>query len=79
MSTQVKVGPVEVVCGANNQVLELGEEERLTVGDVRTRLADVMNIAPNALAVIGDTTVADDRVLTPGETLQFIKQSGTKG
>lgn len=79
MSTQVKVGPVEIVCGANHQVLELGEDEHLTVGDVRTRLADVMNIAPSALAVIGDTTIPDDRVLTPGETLQFIRQSGTKG
>ena len=79
MVTQAKFGPVEVVCGANNQVLELSEDERLTVGDVRTRLSDVMNIAPTALAVIGETTVADDHVLTPGETLQFIKQSGTKG
>lgn len=79
MSTNVNAGAVEVVSGANAQELVLGEGERLTVGEVRTRLADVLNVAPNALAVIGDSTVADDHVLVPGEKLQFIKQSGTKG
>lgn len=73
------LGPVEVKCGANRQVLELGDDERLTVGDVRTRLGDVMNIAPNALAIIGDKQVDDTHVLTRGEELQFVKPSATKG
>ncbi len=79
--TNVKktTGPVEVLCGANSQMVELGEGEQLTVGSIRSRLSDVLNIAPNALAVIGDATVEDDRTLAPFETLQFIKQSGTKG
>ncbi|MFA6529207.1 MAG: hypothetical protein WCT46_06775 [Candidatus Gracilibacteria bacterium] len=70
---------ITVQCGANNQPVQLVENEELTVGDVRDRLADVLNIAPTALAVIGDETVDDDRVLVAGETLQFIKQSGSKG
>lgn len=70
---------VQIQCGANSQTLNLGEGEILKVGDVRSRLGDVLNIAPTMLAVIGDETVDDDRVLKAGETLQFIKQSGTKG
>ena len=77
--TQVTTGPVEVLCGANQQMVGLGEGEQLTVGDIRNQLTDVLNIAPNALAVIGDSTVGEDRVLAPYETLQFIKQSGEKG
>lgn len=79
MNVKNTTGPVEVLCGANSQMVELGEGEQLTVGMIRSRLADVLNIAPNALAVVGDTTVEDDRTLAPFETLQFIKQSGTKG
>lgn len=70
---------VQIQCGANSQPVNLGEGEVLKVGDVRSRLGDVLNIAPTMLAVIGDETVDDERVLAPGETLQFIKQSGTKG
>lgn len=77
--SQVATGSVEVVSGANHQTIQLGDGEQLTVGDIRTRLSDVLNIAPNTLAVIGDSTVTDDRALVSGETLQFIKQSGTKG
>ena len=73
------VGPVEIVCGANNQILELGEDETLTVGDVRTRLNDVLNISNESLAIVGDAQVDDDYVINAGEQLQFIRQSGTKG
>ncbi len=73
------VSAVQIQCGANNQPVNLGEGETLTVGNVRSRLGDVLNIAPTMLAVIGDETVDDDRILRPGDTLQFIKQSGTKG
>ena len=68
-----------IQCGANNQLITLSEGETLTVGDVRNRLSDVLNIAPTALAVIGDETVEDSRPLVAGDTLQFIKQSGSKG
>ena len=74
-----RVGPVEVICGANTQVLELGDGECLTVGEVRTRLSDVVNIPPKAIAVIGDSTVQESRVLIPGEKLQFIKPAGELG
>ena len=70
---------VQIQCGANSQSINLGDGETLTVGNVRNRLSDVLNIAPTMLAVIGDETVDDERVLKTGETLQFIKQSGTKG
>jgi hypothetical protein len=70
---------VNVVCGANNQDLNLVEGETLTVGDVREKLADVLNLPPNALAIIGADQVEDEHVLKGGEQLQFIKPSGDKG
>jgi len=76
---QATAKEVRIQCGANSQEISLGEGETLTVGDVRNRLGDVLNIAPTALAVIGDETVEDTRPLAAGETLQFIKQSGSKG
>ena len=70
---------LQIVCGANGQTLNLGEEEVLTVGQIREKLSDVLNIPESALAIIGEETVDDDRQLALGETVQFIKQAGTKG
>ena len=70
---------ITVVNGANNQTITPTADEKLTVGDVRKRLGDVLNIAPNAIALIGDEEVEEDRVIAGGERLQFIKRSGTKG
>jgi hypothetical protein len=70
---------VLIQSGANSQSISLGENEVLTVGEVRNRLGDVLNIAPTSLAVIGDEAVDDDSPLVGGQTLQFIKQSGSKG
>jgi hypothetical protein len=71
---------VEIVCGANTQTIDLMDAaENLCVGEIRRQLGDVLNIAPNAIAVIGDREVGDDRVLNAGDRLQFIKQSGSKG
>lgn len=70
---------VTIISGANQQDIELVPSEPLTVGQVRLRLGDVMGIAKNATAVIGGINVADDRVLLDGETVEFIKDSGTKG
>ncbi|MEK7642053.1 MAG: hypothetical protein AAB365_03645 [Patescibacteria group bacterium] len=75
---------VSIQCGANSQVIDLSQGETLTVGDIRKRLGDVLNIAPTALAIVRvengeDENVDDDRAVKNGDTVQFVKQSGTKG
>jgi hypothetical protein len=70
---------ITVTNGANSQPITPVTDEKLTVGDLRKRLGDVLNIAPTAIALIGDEEVDDERVLEPGDHLQFIKRSGSKG
>ncbi|MBP6858603.1 MAG: hypothetical protein KBC33_02100 [Candidatus Pacebacteria bacterium] len=82
MATESK--GVSIQCGANSQTIDLGEGETLTVGDIRKRLGDVLNIAPTSLAIVRveggeDENVDDDRVVKNGDTVQFVKQSGSKG
>ncbi|MBP7898898.1 hypothetical protein KAZ92_03060 [Candidatus Gracilibacteria bacterium] len=70
---------VKIISGANEQTVELIPDQTLTVGQIRTKLRDVLGIAENATAVIDGSNVTDDRVLAGSDTLEFIKDSGTKG
>jgi hypothetical protein len=70
---------ITVTNGANTQSVTPTSDETFTVGDIRTKLKDVLNIAPNAIATINGEEVDDTRLLSPGDNLQFIKRSGSKG
>ncbi len=72
-------GNITISSGASEQQIGLNPNETLTVGDIRERLGLVLNIAPTAIAVIGEDEVDDDQELSAGQTLQFIKRSGSKG
>lgn len=51
----------------------------MTVGQVRTRLADRMDIHPHARAQIDGRDVDDNTVVRPGQNLMFMHQAGEKG
>jgi hypothetical protein len=51
----------------------------MTVGEIRRRLADRLNIDPSAQAMIGARDVAADVVLQAGENLFFRRAAGEKG
>jgi len=51
----------------------------MTVGEIRRRLADRLNIDPAAQAMIGSQDVGDDVTLGPGEYLYFRRAAGEKG
>lgn len=51
----------------------------LTVGEIRRRLADRLNIDSQAQPIIGTQNVADDVVLQAGEHLFFRRAAGEKG
>ncbi len=74
-------GTVFIQNGVSKQTINLNPNEVLRVGDVRTRLGDVINIAPNAIAAImgKDHEVNDDQQLLPNDTLVFVKRSASKG
>ena len=67
---------VRLVCGANSQEAAVAGR---TVNDVRLAYGDVLNIPPNAQAIISGDNVQGAYVLQPGDTLEFLKPSGTKG
>jgi hypothetical protein len=69
--------PVTVTCGANTQPLE--SLDGMTVGELRNRLEDVMNIPNPAQVVVGGCVVNNDYVVKAGDNVEFIKPAGIKG
>ena len=51
----------------------------MTVGEVRDRYAESLNIPDGATASINSIPVEDEQVLVNGEELLFAKPLGTKG
>ena len=72
-----ETGVITVTCGAN--VNSFGDISGKSIGQLRHDLADVLNIAPGAGAIVSGSEVDDDYVLAPGDRVEFIKQAGVKG
>jgi hypothetical protein len=51
----------------------------LTVGEVRSRFEDAMNIPEDATATVNGIPVEDEQVLVNGEEVLFAKPLGQKG
>lgn len=51
----------------------------MTVRRARAELAERMNIAPDAAAVVDGQEVGDDTVLHEGAALMFVRHAGEKG
>jgi hypothetical protein len=50
-----------------------------TVGEVRERFADALNIPAGASVTVNSVPVGDDQVLVDGEEIIFAKPLGQKG
>ena len=74
--TAVAEGQVEVVHGVYAHSLPING---MTVAQARDELAERLNIAPDALAVVDGHQVVDDTVLREGNVLNFVKPAGEKG
>ena len=51
----------------------------MTVGEVRERFRDRLDIHPEAQAVMGGSFVGDDRSVLAGEVVTFVRPAGAKG
>jgi hypothetical protein len=69
-------GAVEVSSGVNNMSLQLAGK---TVGEVRTQLSSVLNIDGDYSAEVNGAAVNASHTLKDGDSLEFVKASGTKG
>ena len=70
------VGMVTVTHGLHQEQLPVGN---MTVGDIRARLADRLDIDPNGRAQLDGRDVNDDTVVRPGQNLMFVHRAGEKG
>lgn len=76
VDTTKPIGSVKLVCGANTQEAAVAGR---TVNDIRRDFGEVLNIPPDAQAIISGDNVQGVYVLRSGDTLEFLKPSGTKG
>lgn len=67
----------KIICGANAQ--ELDGIAGKTLGEVKSQLADVLNIPSPVQAIVGGQTVNDDYELKEGDTVELVKPAGEKG
>lgn len=68
---------IRVICGANSQELE-GVAGK-TLGEIKSQLADVLNIPSPVQAMLGGQSINDDRVLEEGDQVELVKPAGEKG
>jgi len=51
----------------------------MSVGEVRRRFRDRLDIDPTAVAVVDGNEVEDGHSIAPGELVTFVRRSGEKG
>jgi Helix-turn-helix domain len=66
---------VRVVHGCNEVRLHRGR----TVGEIQKSLAEVLNVRPDATALVNGHVVAADHRLVEGDNLEFVYERGHKG
>ena len=69
-------GMVTVTHGLHQEMLPVANQ---TVGQIRTRLADRLDIPPDGRAQLDGNDVGDDVVVRPGQSLMFVHRAGEKG
>jgi hypothetical protein len=76
LSPQVQEADVLVISGANCQPFPVASR---SVREVRETLSYIMNIGPNATALVNGSVVPTEYVLQQGDTIEFTKEGGEKG
>jgi hypothetical protein len=76
LGQSVQDADVLVISGANCQPFPVATR---TVREVRETLAYIMNIDPNATALVNGGEVPPEYVLQQDDTLEFTKEGGEKG
>ena len=67
---------VTVENGVNTLCSDLGGK---TVGEIRHMLAQALNISPTSRGYVDGVAMPDETVVNDGESVEFIKASGSKG
>lgn len=67
---------IRVIHGSNDSYFPVAGK---TVGEVRKGLKTMLNLPETAEAEVDGKRVSDEFVLVPGQSIEFSKESGTKG
>jgi len=67
---------VTVSSGPYAEHLPVGD---MSVGEIRRRFRDRLDIDPRSVAVVDGHDVSDDTVVTAGQVLTFMHRAGEKG
>ena len=67
---------VSIKHGVNSLTLDLAGQ---TVGAIRDRVEDVLNLGANEEARVNGLPATDETVVQEGQTLEFVKVAGEKG
>ena len=65
-----------VTHGANQEYYQL---TGLSVGEVKEKLRDAMNVPSNASAYVFNELVNDDYIIQENDRIEFLKEAGVKG
>jgi hypothetical protein len=68
---------VTITCGVNQ--LPTDRVVNLSIGDIRRKYRDQLNIPQGARAVLNGRQSGDDVQVKDGDELEFVKETGEKG
>lgn len=68
--------PVTVSSGPYVEQLPVGGS---SVGEIRRRFQDRLDLDPHSQAILDGQTVGDDVIVQPGQALMFARRAGEKG
>lgn len=68
---------VTLMCGVNS--LPTDKAVGLSIGDIRRKYKDQLNIPAGARAILDGKPVSDDVVVRDNQELEFVKETGEKG
>ena len=69
-------GLVDVIHGTYAESLPVAQ---MSIAQIRRRFGDLLDIHPQANAVLDGATVDDDATVQAGQTLMFVRRAGEKG
>jgi hypothetical protein len=72
----VEAGLATVIHGTYAEALPVAE---MSIAQVRRRFGDLLDIHPEATAVLDGVPVADDTTVQAGQNLMFVRRAGEKG
>ncbi len=77
--TILELPVVKVLAGANETALTIPDGRTYTVGLVRSKMAEILNLSPDHDALVNGASATEQTELRHGDQVEFIRRAGVKG